>query len=166
MDKTEIGQKILNRFAETKSKPEHIIDQSWLNFNLFNKLNPKEQDLVEFAIQELVNNKLIYIDNRAGGQCLVLTEKGFNKIYPIDTEQALTQIKSRIMTRFEEQNSRPDDVIQTKWISMYLMQKLNPKEQELVNEAIKQLIQSELVLFENRSGMDCLVLTEKGYETL
>jgi len=166
MNKSEIGLKIMGQFAKTNSKPEHILDQRLLNFNLFNKLNPKEQNLIEPAIQELVNNGLIYINNRAGGQCLVLTQKGFDEIYQINEEETISKIKSRIMRRFEEQNSRPSHVIQTKWISLYLLKDLNPKEQDFVNLAINELIENELVLFENRSGMDCLVLTEKGFETL
>lgn len=49
---------------------------------------------------------------------------------------------------------------------MTLIPSLNPKEQELVDKAINDIIDQELISFENRSGMDCLVLQQKGFDLI
>lgn len=156
----------MNRFKETNSKVNHVIDQRWLIHGLLNKLNPKEQELLNPAIGDLVDSNLISIDERAGGQCLVLTQTGFDFIYPIDEQQVIGKIQRAILEQFRKTNSRVNHVIQIKWISMTLIPSLNPKEQELVDKAINDIIDQELISFENRSGMDCLVLQQKGFDLI
>lgn len=166
MTATEIGQKILNRFAELNSKVNHIIDERWLNHILLPTLNPKEKDLVNDAIQELINDELVTTDNRAGGFCLVLTQNGYDRIYQVNSVEAIQKIKNRIMRHFEDTNSKPSHIIQERWLTQTLIPSLNPKERELVNAAIQQLIDSNYITYENKNGMNCLVLTQTGYDTL
>jgi len=166
MTQNEISAIIMRRFAETNSKPNHVIDQRWIYHNLLNTLNPKEQELLNPAIDDLVKEKLITIEERAGGQCLVLTEKGYDLIYPIDEQQVIGKIQNVILSEFRKTNSRVNHVIQERWISMSLMPSLNPKEQELVEKSVNELIEKEQISFENRNGMNCLVLQQKGFDLI
>jgi hypothetical protein len=163
MTKDEIASLIMNRFRETSSRPKHTIDERWINFNLINKLNPKEQQLVAGAISKLESEGLIkttYIN----GLCLVLTQKGFEHIYLIDTDATKTKIEQMILSAFAKQNSKPNHILDQRWITFNLMNKLNPREVDLVDESIEDLKTKEFITTENRNGMFCLVLTDRGFE--
>ena len=80
MTQIEITEKILDRFVQTNSRPNHVIDERWLNHNLMTKLNPKEQELVTSSIEDLVSRGFIVTENTTGF-CLVLTQLGFDNIY-------------------------------------------------------------------------------------
>lgn len=166
MTQKDISEKIMTRFAETNSKPNHVIDQRWINQSLLRNLNPKEQDLLNPAIDDLINEGLITIDERTGGQCLVLTEKGFDFIYIIDEKETIDSIQSTIFEQFRKTNSRVNHIIQTKWILLSLIPTLNPKEQQFVEKSINDLIENGFILFDNKNGMDCLVLTQKGFDEI
>lgn len=166
MTATEIGKKILDRFAELNSKVGHIIDERWINHVFLPTLNPKEQAIINDAIQELVRDGLVTTDNRTGAFCLVLTQNGYDRIYQVDNGTSINNIKNLIMQHFEETNSKPSHIIQERWITQTLVPSLNPKERELVNPAIQQLIDNGYITFENKNGMNCLVLTQTGYDTL
>jgi len=166
MTQNDIASLIMNRFKETNSKVNHVIDQRWIMHGLYSKLNPKEQELLNPAIGDLINSDLISMDERAGGQCLVLTEKGFDFIYPIDEQQVISNIQRTILGEFKRTNSRVNHIIQDRWISMTLVPSLNPKEQNLVEKAINELIENELISYENRNGMNCMVLQQKGFDTI
>lgn len=166
MTQKDIANLIMNRFKETNSRANHVIDQRWILHGLLNKLNPKEQELLNPAISDLVDSDLISIDERAGGQCLVLTETAFDYIYPINEQQVIEKIQNAILAEFRKTNSRVNHVLQGRWISQTLIPSLNPKEQELVDKAINEIIDKELISFENRSGMDCLVLQQKGFDLI
>jgi predicted transcriptional regulator len=130
------------------------------------QLNPKEQILVNEAINELVQQGLVTTDNRNGTFCVVLTEKGFDHIYPIKENEVINKIGSAILFQFAKLNSKVNHIIDERWIHHNLMKTLNPKEQILVNEAINELVQQGLVTKDNRNGAFCVVLTEKGFNEI
>lgn len=165
MTQEEIKDLIKNRFKETKSKVNHVIDQRWIN-NLLQKLNPKEQNLLNPAINELIQEKIITVENRMGQQCLVLTEVGFEEIYQINEAETIEDIQNSILNKFKSQNSRVNDIIQMRWVNQTLFPSLNPKEQNLVNISITKLIDEEYISFDNHSGIECLVLKENGFNKL
>jgi hypothetical protein len=76
-----IRELILARFIAIKAKPNHVIDERWILHSLMPQLNPKEVKCVNAAIDSLVGDGTIEVDNRAGMTCLVLTENGYNLIY-------------------------------------------------------------------------------------
>jgi len=57
MTMDDIALLIMERFRVTNSKPNHAIDQRRINFNLLDKLNPREQQLVDGAINWLLTGK-------------------------------------------------------------------------------------------------------------
>jgi hypothetical protein len=162
MDKAEIGHKILEYFASTNSVEEQAFDLGYLSINLFSKLSSKESDLLEPAINDLIDQGLVKLVKKGSNQFIILTKIGFNKIFPIDNDQVIAKIKSRIMQRFEEQNVTDRHIIPDLWISKNLFQELNPREQLLVNEAIRQLAREKFVAFGEGGIKNCLVLI-KGF---
>lgn len=164
MTQQEIANEIMNEFARTNSKPNHIIHQRWFTQVLVQKLNPKEQELIDPAIQDLINAGLATSEDRHGW-CLVLTEQGFDKIYPIEETITINEITQKIMSRFAETNSRVNHTVDSKWIDFNLRKELNPKEDALVDTAIEKLVTDGLITVEDRHGW-CMVLTQKGFETI
>lgn len=164
MTKEDIAKEIMNQFAKENSKPNHVIQLRWITQVLIPRLNPKEQLLVNPAINDLVNDGLVTVEERSG-QCLVLTEKGFDLIYPIDENRAIENIGKMIMQRFVETKSKVNHVIDSRWINLTLLKRLNPKETALVEKAITQLVEEGLITTEDRHGF-CLVLTQKGFDSI
>ena len=166
MNSTEIAQLFLANFHRTNSKPNHIIDERWIRHTLMEQLNPKEQTLVNDAINELVEQGLVTTDNRNGAFCVVLTEKGFYHLYPINENEAIEKIGSAILFQFAKLNSKPNHIIDERWFQHNLMKTLNPKEQDLVNSAIDKLVERGVITTDKRNGTFCVVLTEKGFNEI
>ena len=164
MTQKEIADLILKQFAETNSKPNHIIQERWINQVLLRKLNPKEQNLLNPAINDLVNEGLITTEDRRGF-CLVLTEKGFDTIYPIDENEVIENIGNTIMQQFANTNSKVNHIIDYRWINFTLSKGLNPKEKDLIENAIEKLVKDGLITTEDRHGF-CMVLTQKGFDAI
>lgn len=76
-----IQQIILNRFIELKSKPNHVIDQRWITNHLIPQLNPKEIELFDSALGDLIAKDYVSFEERSGFKCIVLRQEGFDKIY-------------------------------------------------------------------------------------
>ncbi|MBB6239665.1 hypothetical protein HDC90_004323 [Pedobacter sp. AK013] len=166
MSLEKLNARILERFRETKSRPNGILPERWLTQVLLPSLNPKEQTLINDSIKDLVGKDYIVEENKAIGYCLVLTENGYKHIYPINEVQTKQKIKDAINTQFRSQNSKPNHVIQDRWINQVLMQSLNPREQEYLGIAIDEMIEDKSITCENRSGMNCLVLSQAGFDSL
>lgn len=166
MNSTEIAQLFLTSFHRTNSKPNHIIDERWIRHTLMEQLNPKEQTLVNDAINELVQQGLVTTDNRNGAFCVVLTEKGFDHIYPIKENEVIEKIGSAILFQFAELKSKANHIIDKRWLHNNLMKTLNPKEQDLVNSGIDKLVERGVITTDKRNGMFCVVLTEKGFNEI
>ena len=155
---------ILNEFEKQNSKAGHIIMLQRLNFGAFQKLNPKQRDQIEPAINNLIDKGYItYEDGKSGPECLRLTELGYKQLY--SNSYSTEQIESLIMKEFEKQNSRPGHILMIKNLNFGLFQKLNPKEREKLDDAINNLINKEYITYESGS-LECFRLTEIGYETL
>ncbi len=164
MTQEDIANLILRQFAETNSKPNHIIQERWINQVLFRQLNPKEQELLNPAISDLVNEGLITTEDRRGF-CLVLTEKGFDTIYPIDENKVIEDIGATIMKQFASTNSKVNHIVDFRWINFTLSKGLNPKENALIEKAIEKLVENGLITTEDRHGF-CMVLTQKGFDAI
>ena len=162
MTQNDIANLIMNQFAETNSKPNHVIQERWINQVLLRQLNPKEQNLINPAINDLVNDGLIITEDRRGF-CIVLTEKGFDSIYPIDVNEVIERIGRTIMQQFSNTNSKVNHVVDYKWINFNLSKGLNPKENALIERAIERLVENGLITTEDRHGF-CMVLTQKGFD--
>jgi len=111
----------------------------------------------------LVTDGQITTDNRNGMFSLILTHQGFEDIYPINIESTKKKIGDMILNGFAKQNSKPNHVLDQRWINFSLADKLNPREVELLDDSIEDLKTKAFITTDNRNGMFCLVLTEKGF---
>jgi len=152
---------IKQAFKVDNSKPNHAFDERWLKREILEKLNPKEQELVNPAIDNLVKEGFITIEDRRGN-CMVLTQKGYEELYPIDREKVINKIGVAILTRFAEQKSRVGHIIDERWINHNLIKKLNPREIELINDAINNIVNEGFATANNNPFS--LALTKKGFE--
>jgi predicted transcriptional regulator len=71
-----------------------------------------------------------------------------------------------IMGLFNKINAKVDQVVDQRWLELKFLPSLNPKERGLVKNAIELLISQGFITQANRAGMYCLVLTQKGFESI
>ena len=155
---------ILSQFEKAKAKPDHILMMKNLRFSIFDKLNPKQQKEAMDAINSLINKKyIIYEDGKNGPECIRLTKLGFENLY-LDSKSK-SEIESLIMAEFEKQNSKTGDIVMMRNLNFGLIQNLNPKEIELFEPAVNNLIEKKLITYE-KGNLECLRLTEIGYQEL
>ncbi|MEJ5053700.1 hypothetical protein [Sphingobacterium sp. MYb382] len=155
---------ILNEFEKGKLKTNEIIPLRNLRFGLLSKLNPKQQDQAADAINSLITKEYItYEDGTQGIECIRLTQGGFDALY--QKSMSVDDIEKQILSEFEDQNSRAGSIVMLKKLNFGLLQNLNPKEKSLFNDAIQNLIDKEMITYESGS-LECLRLTEKGYDAL
>lgn len=75
------------------------------------------------------------------------------------------ELKDAIMHQFERQNLKPNEVIPMRfWIHSFVAP-LNPKEQDLFEQAANELIDEGKLIYE-KDGIECLRLTEEGFSNL
>jgi len=163
MTTKEVADKIMNHMAKQNAKPNHAFGVHQLNIGLFSRANPKEQDLIIPAIESLVQQQFVTIEDRHGSS-LVLTQHGYEQLYPVNagTNEKLGKM---IMDWFAKQHSRPNHTLDFRNLQFTIIDKLNPKEREMLPDAIEALVAEGLITEEDRNG-ECLVLTQKGYDTL
>jgi hypothetical protein len=87
-------------------------------------------------------------------------------LYHKENEMDVNGIANCLMSRFRETNSKVNHVIDQRWIQFQFASNLNPKEQDLINDAAKLLQNEGFITIENRMGMPCLVLTQKGFDAI
>jgi len=157
---------ILKEFEKQNSKAGQILMLKNLNFGLYQRLTPKQQDGLQDAINNLIDSGLIrYEDASSGPECLRLTDLGFSRLYSGSKTQE--QIERLVLKEFEKQKSRAGDIIMLKNLNFGLFQSLNPKESELFEPALNSLIDKGLITYEGeRTGVECIRLTEQGYDNL
>ncbi len=160
MNQENIADKIMKQFADTKCKINHSIENRWLK-SFAEKLNPKESDLLVLAIDSLVKNEFI-LKKEFG---LVLTEHGFNLIYPISEEEAIKKIGDIILNQFSKVNAKVNHVVDYHWINNILVPTLNPKEIDFLEKAITQLVNDGFIINKDTNLFN-MFLTQKGFEKI
>ena len=153
-------------FEKQNSKVGHVLMIKNLRFGLFQKLNPKQEVEALKAIDSLIEKRFITLEGRStSSECLKLTELGYNSLY--QNSKNTDNIQSMILEAFEKQKSKAGHILMLKNLNIGLFQKLNPVEKELVNDAIGKLIEKGFIKYEDgSSGLECLRLTELGFENL
>ncbi|WP_295667308.1 hypothetical protein [uncultured Mucilaginibacter sp.] len=159
----EIETDIMTMFATTNSKPGHVLSHRQLSAYIRDNLNPREQSLVDPAIDQLIERGYISVKNIRGADNLALTDTGYEFIYPIDNEDTISNIQERIMGQFRRLNYRVNNMIQMRWITQNLIPSLNQREREMVAEALQGLENLEYITYENRT-VEGIVLTEQGFD--
>ena len=157
---------ILKEFEKQNSRAGHILMLRNLNFGLLQKLNPKQQEQFEPAINSLIEKGfIIFEDGSAGIESLRLTQLGYDSLY--NKSKSVSQIEVLILKEFEKQNSKVGNILMLRNLNFGLFQTLNPKEQNLFEPAVNSLIEKGLITYEDgSSGLGCLRLTELGFDKL
>ena len=157
---------ILDQFAAMSAAVGHCIDERWIIHKLRPALNPKEQDLIDSTIQDLIAREIITADNRSGLLVMALAQGGYDLIYPDDPDAARLKIRESILKRFADTQARVGHCIDERWILHNLLPTLNPKERLEVNATIDALVADGLITTDNRMSMDVLVLTQGGFDAI
>jgi uncharacterized protein (UPF0262 family) len=124
----------MSQFEKTNSKAAHIIMMRSIR-SLFQKLNPKQQDEANKALNDLIEKDYIsYEDGKGGPECIRLNELGFSILY--SNSKSESEISKLIMHEFEKQKSRVGDIVMMKNLNFNLVQRLNPLEMNLFEPAL------------------------------
>jgi hypothetical protein len=153
---------IIERFRTQNSRPNHIIDSWAISNNILSELNPKEKDQFDNTAKEMVEEGLITEDNR-GGYCLVLTQQGYDYIFPIDEDEAIEKIGNLILNKFRESKAKTGYLLDEWWYAQTLTKELNPKESDLRKKAVDKLTDDGYTTFVENRG---ITLTEKGFDEI
>lgn len=83
------------------------------------------------------------------------------------TMKSKEDIQEIILDQFRKSNSRPNHVVMMNFFKNVLIRKLNPKEQDLFNDAANGLVSEGYITYEDgSSGPACFRLTQKGYDRI
>lgn len=165
MTQIEIETSILTQFKKLNSKPNHTLPMRWVRFEFMAKLTPKEQALVIPAIDSLVHKGLITETTQMGG-CLVLTQKGFDTIFPLDPEAAIRRVKELILDGFNKRQSKVGHSLDQRWISQVLLPQLTPREVDVLDQVAEILVEEKLMTVEDRGSGVLFFLTQKGFDAI
>ena len=155
---------IMSQFEKQNSKVGEIILMRNLRNGILQKLNPKQQDEAINAINILIDKNFVTYEE-GNLECLKLTELGFTSLY--QNSKSTAEIEKLILTAFENQNSRANNILMIRNLNHTIFQNLNPIEKNLVEKAVNNLQNKGFVTYEDASaGPECLRLTELGFENL
>ena len=156
--KEELKNTIMHQFEEQNCRANDIVPMRYWYFTFLRSLNPKEQDMFEECVNELVNEgKIIY--EKEVLECLRLTQDGYEDLYKV---RADSQLEDEIMNRFPT-NCRVGDIIRLSTMLTELRKELNPKEYDKMIDIINGLIAKGYISYE-KTPFECLRLEEKGFE--
>lgn len=150
----------MQEFEKGNRKVNEIIPLKTFHLGLFAQLNPKEQELIDLAINELIDEgKITYHED--GLKCLRLTQVGFDGLY--NNSATKEQMEEQIMDLFRRSNCRVGDCVPFRNIRFNLINNLNPKEQFIIVDAMNSLIDKHYIKYVD-SPLEALVLQQHGYE--
>lgn len=84
----------------------------------------------------------------------------------MNKKKIIDNLAENLMNKFKEDNAKVDHTIDPKWIRFSFADSLPINEKDLVNDAAQKLVDEGLVIVTKRLGMDCLTLTQKGFESI
>jgi len=149
-----VKKQILNQFESQKADAGHALNTRGFNLNEVSRWNPKQQDALNDAIEQLVSEGLIENKNDTP----FLTEKGVDYLYP----DIGNSVKNTILKYFASSNARAGHAFNTKSFMLAQVSNWNPKEKIGLEPAMSSLIEEGIL--EERDGN--YFLTEKGYDSI
>jgi hypothetical protein len=144
-------QRLLDQFSSQKAAAGHALNTRVFFMNEVQRWDPKQQDALDSAIDELVSEGLI--ENRDGTP--FLTEKGVDHLYP----EVGNSVRDAILRYFASSGARAGHAFNTRAFMQTVYSGWNPKQKEALEVTCEKLIADGLV---EESG-DNLLLTDKGY---
>jgi hypothetical protein len=114
-------------------------------------------------INEIINNEFVAFFTSLTSETSQQTN-----IQPANTTmKSKGDIQEIILDQFRKSNSRANHIVMMNVFRHGVIRKLNPKEQDLFNDAAKGLIDEGYITYEDASsGPECFRLTEKGYDRI
>jgi hypothetical protein len=97
---------------------------------------------------------------------MVLTEQGYDAIYPDNSAAAKRRIRESILRRFSSTSSRVGHCIDERWIAQNLIPSLNPREREKIDASVQEMVTDGLITLDHRANMKVLVLTQNGFDAI
>lgn len=155
----------MSQFEKQNSKTGDIIPMRVLNNGILRTLNPKQQDEALNSINSLIDKGFISYEKGGVFECLKLAELGFTSLYK--NSKSLNDIEMLILNAFEKQKSRANDILMFRNLNHSIFKNLNPKEKNLIEDAVNNLQEKGFVIYEDAStGVECLRLTDLGFNNL
>jgi len=88
--KSQIQELVLDLFRYSNSKTGHIVMMRTVNLDVYQKLNPKEQENFSDSVNDLIKKEYLTYE-ASSPECLRLTEKGYDRIYDDDFKEEENQ---------------------------------------------------------------------------
>ncbi|MED5514333.1 hypothetical protein [uncultured Pseudoalteromonas sp.] len=149
-----VKQQIMEQFKIQKSDSGEALNVRGFMLNVVPRWNPKQQDLLERAVEELASSGLI--EDREGTP--FLTQQGVDYLYPDIGDS----IKVAILDFFAKANARAGHAFNTRSFMHTEVLNWNPKQKHGLEPAMKSLIEEGLIE-ENERGY---FLTEAGFNSI
>ncbi|MEO7524046.1 MAG: hypothetical protein ABIT58_08130 [Ferruginibacter sp.] len=165
MTQKQIAESILKRYVELHAVEGYKLDYDWVKNHFKRKCKATEFGLIGAAIEDLISENLVEINYDDDSSALMLTKSGFQRIYKVDAEKAITKMTIDMMTLFRNQRSMPNHVLILTWLEQMLAHDFNPAELALLPDAIKQLTELGYIKKEDKNNF-CIILTQQGYEAM
>lgn len=147
-------QRLLDQFSSQKAEAGHALSVRGFFMKEVQRWNPKQQDALNSAIDELVSEGLI--ENRDGTP--FLTEKGVDHLYP----EVGNSVRDAILRYFASSGARAGHVFNIRAFMQTVYLGWNPKQKEALEMTFEMLMADGLV---EESGGN-LLLTDKGYDAI
>ena len=152
-----VKNKIKGEFRKKKLGVGGTLDLSHRAILYREHLNPKEQELFKEAANSLIKEGFISVNSRND---LVLTQKGKDSIYGGST---LEKVKNKIKGEFRKKKLGVGGTLDISHLDILYREHLNPKEQELFEEAVNSLINEGFI---SKNSRNDLALTQKGKDSI
>ena len=158
MTKEQIKSLIMDEFRRANCKVGHCVPVRNFSNGFMRRLNPKEQDLANVALDELLEEGII--EYKSGTlEAFALTQLGFDGLYDCRSDDELEEI---VFSMFRRMNCRVGQGFMMRSLQNEYHQ-LNPVEQERFNELLDQLVENGFI---EPSGNDFIKLTRKGFDRI
>lgn len=151
---------IKNLFRQAKCKAGHIMPMRTIRMSLIDRLNPEEQKQCIDTINALIESGFCTYE-KDSLECLRLTEKGYEGLYP---KQSISKLEDAILDIFRRTNCKVGQGFMERQLRT-LEQSLNPEDAKTLIDAANRLIQEGYCIYEAQTT-GFLKLTQKGYDRI
>lgn len=151
---------IKNLFRQANCKIGHVLPMRTIRMTLIERLNPEEKKQCIESINNLIEEGFCTYEKDVM-ECLRLTEKGYEGLYP---KRSVSELEDMILSIFKRTNCNIGEGFMERQLRN-LEQSLNPEDSKTLIDAANRLIQEGYCIYENQSP-GFFRLTEKGYNRI
>ena len=160
---TKIEDFFFELFREGNCKVGHSVLMRNVRQRVRERLNPKEEELLDKILQRQIEEEYYTYESGPGGGCLKLTQKGFDHIY-LNHTKSIRQLEEIIFDLFRESRCKVGHIVLMRTLLARIRGKLNPKEEVLLDEILGKHIEEGYYTYESGPLGECLKLTQKGFD--